>query len=132
LKLLSARPMQILLLLVSLSAGFLMITVSRDMAEFAPVTVPAILLYAIIGVEGVLSVLASRDVGRLTLIFCGANLLSMAVFVGGITLAMSRLGLPVDFDLIVGWTIQPLLVYGVLGSLFGAFGALVGMAVRPW
>ena len=120
------------LLLTSLAAGLLMVVVSTDLADFAPVKLSPYLLYLVMAVQGALAVQASRDTRTLLVAMFGANILSLALFVGAIMAVMHAIGIPLVLDLVIAWTVRPVFMYSLFGIALGFFGVLAGMIWHPW
>ena len=120
------------LLLVTVMAGLLMIVASKDFADFAPIRVSPYFLHALMTLEGVLAVHAGRDTKTLLLFLVAVNVLSLAIYVGVVLAAMHAVGIPLRFDFVVAWTVQPIFMYSAFGVVLGFFGVLVGMIWHPW
>ena len=120
------------LLLVTVASGFLMILVSVDFSGFAPFKVSAYFLYALMTLAGVLVVHGSRDTRTLLALLVAVNAISLAIYVGAVMVAMRAVGIPLQLDLVVAWTLQPVFTYSAFGVVLGFFGVLVGMVWHPW
>lgn len=121
-----------LLLLMAAAAGFLMVITSADLSDFAPVQIGSWALYTLMVLEGLAAALFCQELGALLIWLVGMDVLSLVIFVGAIVLVFSRLGIPLEVDLVLSWATNPALIYTTFMVLLQSCGLFVGLVLKQW
>jgi hypothetical protein len=126
------RLRTVLFTLLGLTGGFLMVLTYVNFADFAPVKIPVVLLYAFMMVQGFSVTMLSAELSSLLLSLLGMDALSLGLLVAFIAAAMHGIGMPLAPDFIVGWVTHPLFINATLLILLQGTGLFVAIFFRKW